>query len=119
MQARGGGLGTVEQLRIPYDWDSIERRWVPNVVPLDLTGCWPAGFDYGRTPAVFGGRHGRGPLVVAWDTNALIDYLTHGRVMWDEDGPPKVGGEYGEELVALEALVTAVFPLNHCVRSGR
>jgi hypothetical protein len=67
-------------------------------------GGW---FDYERSPEVFLGRSGRGPLRVAWDTNILVDYGCFGGAMWSDDlfDPPIKDDEYRANLVALQALM--------------
>ncbi len=68
-------------------------------------------FVYDQNPTMFLGRHGRGPLRIAWDTNLLIDYFAHGRALWDGVAlPDAVGADYGEELEGLQ-LVVAVWVL--------
>ncbi|HVV74483.1 MAG TPA: hypothetical protein VHC43_00490 [Mycobacteriales bacterium] len=55
---------------------------------------------------LFLGRTGSGPLVIAWDTGLLIDYLEFGKVLWEgESLPNAVQGEYGEELEALQVVI--------------
>lgn len=64
-------------------------------------------FDYARSPRLFGGRVGRGPLRVVLDTNILIDYFEHGRRMWE--GRPMSDGadaDYGEHLEALQLILS-------------
>jgi hypothetical protein len=68
-------------------------------------------FVYEHNPTLFLGRHGCGPLRIAWDTNLLIDYFEHGRALWDGAAlPDAVGADYGEELEGLQ-LVVAVWVL--------
>ena len=64
-------------------------------------------FVYDIFPRLFLGRRGRGPLRVAWDTNLLIDYFDHGLALWEGDSlPARVAGRYGEELEALQLIVS-------------
>lgn len=65
------------------------------------------GFFYERSPEVFLGRTGYGPLRIAWDTNVLSDYADYGHLMWEEDGfdPPVSESHYHAELLALHALM--------------
>lgn len=64
-------------------------------------------FVYGESRHLFLGRRGRGPLHVAWDTNLLIDYFEHGERLWANDSlPARVAGEYGEELEALQLIIS-------------
>lgn len=58
-------------------------------------------FVYSLSPRLFSGRPGRGPLEVVWDTNILIDYLTHGHDPWDERGWQVTDDEYAAELDGL------------------
>ncbi|MFC7488301.1 hypothetical protein ACOCJ7_09635 [Knoellia sp. CPCC 206453] len=64
-------------------------------------------FVYEHAPNLFGGRSGRGPLHVAWDTNLLIDYFERGPRLWSgESMPDTLPGTYGEELEGLQLIVT-------------
>jgi hypothetical protein len=74
--------------------------------PPELTFA-PVGpdFDYASCPELFGGRRGRGPLTVVWDTNLLIDYFQHGRALWKDEPLPDELGDYGDELEALQLIV--------------
>jgi hypothetical protein len=55
-------------------------------------------------PAIFGGRRGHGPLLVACDTNIIIDLAEHAESIWE--GTEAVApGAYGEEVAALGALM--------------
>ena len=74
----------------------------------DIGNVAPEGphFVFERTPSLFLGREGRGSLRIAWDTNLLLDYFTHGAKLWEGDG--LVGpseDRYGEELEALQILI--------------
>jgi len=60
-------------------------------------------FDYSWAPYLFLGRHGGGPLHIAWDTNLLIDYFQHGRSLWDREND--IESSYGDELEALQMLI--------------
>lgn len=66
-------------------------------------------FDYSNHPDLFLGRVGRGPLVVAWDTDILLDYLEHGRALWGDEGLKVEGTAYREELETLGGLVDLYF----------
>jgi len=61
-------------------------------------------FQYDGAPELFLGRRGRGPLEVAWDTNVLIDYLTHGPAMWEGE-PLEIEHADAEEVEALDLLI--------------
>jgi hypothetical protein len=61
-------------------------------------------FVYDDAPELFLGRRGRGPLDVVWDTNILIDYLTYGPAMW-EDEALDVVEDYAAELEGLHLLI--------------
>ena len=64
-------------------------------------------FVYEMGPDLFLGRHGRGPLRIAWDTNLLIDYFTYGRLLWEGDSLlARLPGPYGEELEGLQLLIS-------------
>lgn len=64
-------------------------------------------FVYEQGPQVFLGRRGRGALHIAWDTNLLIDYFEHGRALWEGESLPELlPGEHGEQLEALQIIVT-------------
>jgi hypothetical protein len=63
-------------------------------------------FEYRTCPGLFGGRRGGGPLDVVWDTNLLIDYFQHGRALWDVEPLPGGLGDYGDELEALQLIIT-------------
>ena len=63
-------------------------------------------FVYERTPSLFQGRSGRGPLRIAWDTNLLVDYFDHGARLWEGQGLPVDNEDiYGIELEGLQVLV--------------
>lgn len=104
-----------EQLVLPLDLDSLELQPGSHLRPRILArkfgdGEWPAGFDYGRCPRVFGSHAGRGPLVLCWDTNILIDYQQFREALWNEDELPDVDDKYRHELGAIRTLVTGLFP---------
>jgi hypothetical protein len=83
------------------------RRQLHAVSSLPPDGPIPFGpqFDYALGPGLFSGRVGTGPLVVVWDTNIVIDYLTHGRSLWwlDAETEEFANSEDGH-LVDLELL---------------
>lgn len=62
-------------------------------------------FVYDERPELFGHRHGRGPLLIAWDTNLLIDYFDHGNALWS--GEAVTGGDpsHSEQLEALQLIM--------------
>ena len=104
-------------LRIPPD-DSFEasEAWGVHLLSvmthrfrsLKLEQIYVPGpsFQYERSPGLFAGRMGRGPLRLAWDTNILVDYFEHGAHLWrGEPMADLVTGEYGEELDALQILL--------------
>jgi hypothetical protein len=62
-------------------------------------------FDYRASPRIFSGRDGHGPLQIVWDTNILIDYLTHGRAMWDGEELEVEDEKHALELEGLQTLV--------------
>lgn len=61
-------------------------------------------FVYEDGPRLFLGRRGRGPLHVAWDTNLLIDYFQHGRMLWQRASMPEFSSSYGDQLEALQII---------------
>ncbi|AZS42343.1 hypothetical protein CVS54_03706 [Microbacterium oxydans] len=64
-------------------------------------------FVYHQARHLFLGRSGRGPLHVAWDTNLLLDYFDHGAALWDNESlAERCPGEYGEELEALQVIIS-------------
>ncbi|WP_136628991.1 hypothetical protein [Mycobacteroides salmoniphilum] len=64
-------------------------------------------FVYEQGPQLFLGRRGRGALHIAWDTNLLIDYFEYGRALWEGESLPELlPGEHGEQLEALQIIVT-------------
>jgi hypothetical protein len=77
------------------------RSSAPTV--LEDSGC----FDYGRSPRIFLGRLGLGPLRIAWDTNILIDWSHFGARLLREDvpGPPEVDINHRDDLAALAFLM--------------
>lgn len=96
---------TAEQWGIELVQDSVRR--------LAEAGPWPTApwlvegphFVYEQGPDLFLGRTGRGPLLLAWDTNLLIDYFDHGEALWSGHDLPAVGDRLGEELEALQLLM--------------
>jgi len=75
-------------------------------VPVGLPVAEGPQFVYDQNPSLFLGRHGRGPLRVAWDTNLLIDYFEHGPAIWQAaEWNPAVQGEYRLELEALQIIM--------------
>jgi hypothetical protein len=83
-------------------------------LPPDVPIPFGPEFDYALGPNLFSGRVGTGPLVVVWDTNIVIDYLTHGHSLWwlDAETEEFANSEDGH-LVDLELLrmVLAVWVL--------
>jgi len=64
-------------------------------------------FVYDTAPTLFLGRRGWGPLRIAWDTNLLIDYLEHGRALWDGAPPPDtIPEDYAAELEGLQLVLS-------------
>jgi hypothetical protein len=76
---------------------------MPRVVPL-IEGPY---FVYDDAPVLFSRRSGIGPLEIVWDTCILIDYLDHGRAMWEgEPGDLEAADEdYLAELQALHIVI--------------
>ncbi len=119
-------------MRIAYfaDWELAElehhgvdlvnvmvRRIRTSGLPLPHTRTIPEGphFEYEPTKDLFFGRHGRGPLVVVWDTNLLIDYFDHGRALWAGESLPDIlPSDQGDQLEALQVIMT----LWCCLTSG-
>lgn len=62
-------------------------------------------FEYRRAGRLFSGRDGEGPLEIVWDTNILLDYLSHGRQMWDGELLKDDGSDYSAELQGLQLIV--------------
>ena len=63
-------------------------------------------FQYETMPSIFLGRSGSGPLVIAWDTNVLIDYFSHGLAMLNGLAlPESIEQQQAEELEGLNILV--------------
>jgi hypothetical protein len=94
--------------RLPLDWGNPVLSQ-PTLTDWGDDSALAAGFDYARCSRIFGHRVGRGPLVIAWDTNILIDYQEHGDALWNEDVPPEVDIKYHDELEALQTLVVGLF----------
>ena len=64
-------------------------------------------FNFEDGPELFMGRHGRGPLHIAWDTNLLLDYFNYGHSLWENDSLVEIEpNEYGEELEALQVVIS-------------
>lgn len=75
---------------------------------LPRRGPVPEGphFVYAPNQPLFFGRHGRGPLEIALDTNLLIDYFQYGRALWEGDALPDIiPDDHGEQLEALQLIV--------------
>jgi len=83
-------------------------RWqLQNISSSPPAGPIPAGphFDYALGPDLFSNRRGAGPLVVAWDTNIVIDYLTYGDQLWElRTEPDEFADAEPEHLVDLQLL---------------
>ncbi len=78
-------------LKLPYDTQPPEGPY----------------FNYGEGASLFCGRRGSGPLNIAWDTNLLLDYFEYGELLWEgESLPSVVSAEHGEELEALQLIVS-------------
>lgn len=81
--------------------DSGFGQFPPTLAPIGPD------FDYRSSYELFLGRHGRGGLHIAWDTNLLIDYFNHGRALWNGEALPDLTqGEHGNELESLQMIVT-------------
>ncbi len=65
-------LFTDDGYAIPH----IPRPWQPRA-PVTTSHCGRVGFWYRQTPQLFLGRRGAGPLILAPDTNVLIDLLNN------------------------------------------
>jgi hypothetical protein len=62
-------------------------------------------FEYGLGVDLFLGRRGDGPLLLAWDTNLLIDYFDHGADLWLGNELPSNAEGYGLELEAVQIVM--------------
>jgi hypothetical protein len=60
--------------------ETLQRAGGNGPVPLATQGH--VAFEYANTPAIFGAETGYGPLVVALDTNVLIDYAQGAEQIW-------------------------------------
>ncbi|OHV03431.1 hypothetical protein [Mycobacterium talmoniae] len=88
--------------------DTIGRIRASGIdIPTSLAPSEGPYFRYEHGPSLFLGRKGCGALHIAWDTNLLIDYFEHGYGLWEgESLPDLVPGERGEQLEALQIIVT-------------
>lgn len=62
-------------------------------------------FVYDEGPELFGHRQGRGPLLIAWDTNLLIDYFDHGAALWRGEDLTGSSAAHSEQLEALRLIM--------------
>lgn len=58
-----------------------------------------------RRARLVSGSPWRGPLLLAWDTNLLIDYFEYGAALWQGDELPDATDEYGLQLEALQLVM--------------
>jgi hypothetical protein len=102
--------------RSPEQWgvrlveDSIRRLALGGPLPRVERHVEGPHFVYEEGPDLFLGRRGRGPLLLAWDTNLLIDYFEYGAALWRGEQLPDATHEYGLQLEALQ-LVMALWVL--------
>lgn len=101
---------SAEQWGVRLVEDSIRRLMLAGPMPPVERRVEGPHFVYEDGPELFLGRRGRGPLLLAWDTNLLIDYFGHGAALWHGDDLPDATGEYGLQLEALQ-LVMALWVL--------
>ncbi len=101
---------TAEQWGVRLIEHSIRRLTLAGPLPPVQRRIEGPHFVYEEGPDLFLGRRGRGPLLLAWDTNLLIDYFDHGAALWHGDDLPEATGEYGLQLEALQ-LVMALWVL--------
>lgn len=62
-------------------------------------------FVYEDGPELFCGRHGHGPLLIAWDTNLLIDYFQYGKQLWSGRALTGSDSSHSEQLEALQLII--------------
>lgn len=111
MSERLSSIWDIEGLQLPeyflpvlrhnYSW--IERSSGPD-------------FDYDHSIPLFSGRTGKGPLLVTWDTNLVIDFLEHGELVLSGRSVTDMvsQADFAEELEALQ-IILALW----CVRDIR
>lgn len=99
-----------EQWGVRLVEDSIRRLMLAGPMPRVDRRVEGPHFVYEEGPELFLGRRGSGPLLLAWDTNLLIDYFDHGAALWRGGGLPEADDEYGLQLEALQ-LVMALWVL--------
>lgn len=90
---------------------------------------WSRGpdFDYAASYDLFLGRHGVGPLYVAWDTNILLDYFEHGANLWaDTELPETIPEDHHSELECLQLVFALwvirdvrIVVLNECIDDAK
>lgn len=95
---------SAEQWAVRLIEDSVRRLSLGGLPPVERHVEGPH-FVYEDGPELFLGRRGRGPLLLAWDTNLLIDYFEHGAALWRGDELPDAGDEYGLQLEALQLVI--------------
>jgi hypothetical protein len=103
------GLATVDEQRgINLSNDTIGRIRADGLrLPRDVGPPEGPHFRYDDGPQLFSGRHGRGPLQVAWDTNLLVDYFDHGSLLWEGEALTQLlPTQQGEELEGLQLVVS-------------
>ncbi len=103
-----GGTDPREFMGFRLVEDTIRRfalAGFPILSPDDRPPLGPL-FAYSDGPDLFCGRRGVGPLLVALDTNLLIDYFTHGRAIWElSDFPAEIDPKFAAELDALRVIL--------------
>ena len=101
---------SIEEWGVRLVEESIRRLALGGPFPAVERHVEGPHFVYEEGPELFLGRRGRGPLLLAWDTNLLIDYFEHGAALWQGQDLPDAAEEYGLQLEALQ-LVMALWVL--------
>lgn len=70
-----------------------------------VTDSGGTGFYYAYMPQLFSGEQGHGPLLLAWDSNILIDLQDHGSRLINGEGTGVTEPKYAAELDALGRLL--------------
>jgi len=77
----------------------------PGEVLRRMTYSGGTGFCYGYMPQLFSGEQGHGPLLLAWDSNILIDLQEHGSQLINGEHTGVDEPKYAAELDALGRLL--------------
>lgn len=103
-----GHAAADEQRGVDLVNDTIGRIRASGLrLPQDVEPPEGPHFRYDDGPQLFSGRHGRGPLQVAWDTNLLVDYFEHGPQLWEGEALTQLlPTQQGEELEGLQMIVS-------------